>query len=238
MNLHDHLDYYGDPRTAAYAAPLWPTVERSGLVGRGGAGFPTARKLEAVRRGRGRAIVVVNGMEGEPASAKDRYLLSVVPHLVLDGAVLAAAEVGADAVKLAVRRDRVDAVHSLTRAVSERHQFGLDRIELSIHQGPPRYVGGEETAVVHWLNGGPIRPQSVPPRPFERGVAGRPTLVLNVETLAHIALIARYGDAWFRAFGPSHAPGNDVDDRDRRSCKRRGCGGGDGGLTERRGGGV
>ena len=122
MNLHDHLDYYGDPATAAYATPLWATVERSGLVGRGGAGFPTARKLEAVRRGRGRPIVVVNGMEGEPASAKDRYLLSVTPHLVLDGAALAAAEVGADAVMVAVRRDRTDAVHSLTRAVAERHQ--------------------------------------------------------------------------------------------------------------------
>lgn len=207
MNLNHHLDHYGDPHTATYASSLWATVERSGLVGRGGAGFPTALKLHAVRRGRGRPIVVVNGMEGEPASAKDRYLLSVAPHLVLDGAALAAAEVGADVVKVAVRRDRVDAVHSLIRAVSERHQIGLDRIETSVHQGPPRYVGGEETAVVHWLDGGPIRPLSVPPRPFERGVAGRPTLVLNVETLAHIALIARYGDAWFRAVGPSHAPG-------------------------------
>lgn len=207
MNLKDHLDHYGDHGTAAYATPLWATVERSGLIGRGGAGFPTARKLDAVRRGRGRPIVVVNGMEGEPASAKDRYLLSVAPHLVLDGAALVAAAVGAEAVMVAVRRDRIDAVHSLVRAVAERHQAGLDRTVPSIHQAPPRYVGGEETAVVHWLDGGPIRPLSTPPRPFERGVAGRPTLVLNVETLAHVALIARYGDAWFRGLGPSHAPG-------------------------------
>ena len=207
MNLNDHLDYYGDPGTAAYATRLWTTVERSGLIGRGGAGFPTARKLDAVRRGRGRPIVVVNGMEGEPGERERPVPVSVAPHLVLDGAALAAAEVGADAVMVAVRRDRADAVHSLIRAVAERHQTGLDRIEMSVHQGPPRYVGGEETAVVHWLDGGSIRPLAVPPRPFQRGVSGHPTLVLNVETLAHLSLIARYGDGWFGSLGPSHAPG-------------------------------
>jgi NADH:ubiquinone oxidoreductase subunit F (NADH-binding) len=210
MHLADHLNHYGDPSTAPYAfgGQLFTTVERSGLLGRGGAGFPTARKLDAVRRGRSQPIVVVNGMEGEPASAKDRYLLSVAPHLVLDGLALAAAEVGADAVVMAVRRDRTDAVHSIERALAERHRAGLDRIEPSLHQGPPRYVGGEETALVNWLNGGTIRPTAAPPRPFQRGVSGRPTLVLNVETIAHIALLARYGDAWFRSVGLPHAPGS------------------------------
>ena len=210
MHLADHLNHYGDPFTAPYAfgGQLFTTVERSGLLGRGGAGFPTTRKLDAVRRGRSRPIVVVNGMEGEPASAKDRYLLSVAPHLVLDGLALAAAEVDADAAVIAVRRDRTDAVHSIERALEERHRVGLDRIEPSVHQGPPRYVGGEETALVHWLNGGTIRPTAVPPRPFQRGVSGRPTLVLNVETIAHIALLARYGDGWFRSVGLPHAPGS------------------------------
>ena len=210
MHLGDHLTHYGDPSTAPYAlgGRLFTTVERSGLLGRGGAGFPTARKLDAVRRGRSRPIVVVNGMEGEPASAKDRYLLSVAPHLVLDGLALAAAEVGADAVVMAVRRDRTDVVQSIERALTERRRAGLDRIEPSLHQGPPRYVGGEETALVHWLNGGTIRPTAVPPRPFQRGVSGRPTLVLNVETIAHIALLARYGDDWFRSVGLPHVPGS------------------------------
>ena len=200
MHLADHLNHYGDPFTAPYAfgGQLFTTVERSGLLGRGGAGFPTTRKLDAVRRGRSRPIVVVNGMEGEPASAKDRYLLSVAPHLVLDGLAVAAAEVDADAAAIAVRRDRTDAVHSIERALEERHRVGLDRIEPSVHQGPPRYVGGEETALVHWL----------PPRPFQRGMSGRPTLVLNVETIAHIALLARYGDGWFRSVGLPHAPGS------------------------------
>jgi NADH:ubiquinone oxidoreductase subunit F (NADH-binding) len=174
MHLADHLNHYGDPFTAPYAfgGQLFTTVERSGLLGRGGAGFPTTRKLDAVRRGRSRPIVVVNGMEGEPASAKDRYLLSVAPHLVLDGLALAAAEVDADAAVIAVRRDRTDAVHSIERALAERHGVGLDRIEPSVHQGPPRYVGGEETALVHWLNGGTIRPTAVPPRPVRTADAG------------------------------------------------------------------
>ena len=193
----------------AFGGQLFTTVERSGLLGRGGAGFPTARKLDAVRRGRSRPIVVVNGMEGEPASAKDRYLLSVAPHLVLDGLALAAAEVDADAAVIAVRRDRTDAVHSIERALAERHRVGLDRIEPSVHQGPPRYVGGEETALVHWLNGGTDPPDERCRRGRSSAASsGRPTLVLNVETIAHIALLARYGDAWFRSVGLPHAPGS------------------------------
>jgi NADH:ubiquinone oxidoreductase subunit F (NADH-binding) len=210
MSLGDHLEHYGEPLTAPYAVGgrLFTTIERSGLLGRGGAAFPTARKLDAVRRGRSRPVVVVNGMEGEPASAKDRFLLSVAPHLVLDGVALAAAEVRADTVMVAVRRDRADAVHSIVRALAERQRAGLDRIKPTLHQGPPRYVGGEETALVHWLNGGTIRPMTTPPRPFQRGVDGRQTLVLNVETFAHIGLLARYGDAWFRSVGMPDAPGS------------------------------
>ncbi len=152
-------------------------------------------------------MVVINAMEGEPASAKDRYLLCVAPHLVLDGAALASLEVGGDAVAIAVRRDRPDAVHSLNRALDERRRLGIDHVDPTVHTGPPRFVGGEETALVHWLNGGPIRPLAVPPRPFERGVGGKPTLILNAETAAHIALIARYGSAWFRQVGTGEVPG-------------------------------
>ena len=207
-SLLDHLRRFGEPPSGGFAAKrLTDIVERSGLTGRGGAGFPTARKLEAVRSRRGRAMVVVNGMEGEPASSKDSHLLAFAPHLVLDGAALAAAAVGADAVLVAVRRDRVGAVRSVGRAIAERRTAGIDDVEPSMYHGPPRYVGGEESALVHWLNGGPMRPVAVPPRPFERGVDGRPTLVLNVETLAHLALIARFGNAWFRTVGRQDAPG-------------------------------
>ena len=208
MSFREHTRWYGDPAVGLSSRGLIHEVDQAGLRGRGGGAFPTGRKLAAVASARSRPVVVVNGMEGEPGSGKDRHLLAVAPHLVLDGAELAAAELGASRLIVAVRRDAVDAVRSLSRALAERGQgwFGLDPVEVA--EGPPRYVGGEETALVHWLDGGPIRPLGVPPRPFERGVSGKPTLVLNVETAAHMALIARYGAAWFRSVGPGHAPGS------------------------------
>ncbi len=209
MDLSTHLHWYGDPFVPGLDVQgrLTEVVARSGLTGRGGAGFPTSRKLESVAHQRGRTVVVINAMEGEPASAKDRYLLAVAPHLVLDGAAIAAGEVGANAVAVAVRRDCPDAIRSLERALDERRRHRIDRVDPSVHAGPPRYVGGEESALVHWLNGGPIKPLAVPPRPFERGVGGKPTLILNAETAAHLALITRYGSAWFRHVGTHGTPG-------------------------------
>jgi NADH:ubiquinone oxidoreductase subunit F (NADH-binding) len=207
MGFREHARWYGDPCAGLGAGGLIHEVDEAGLRGRGGGAFPTAQKLAAVASARPRPIVVVNGVEGEPASWKDRHLLAVAPHLVLDGAELAATELGASRLIVAVRRDAVDAVRSLSRALAERGEgcFGLDPVEVAL--APPRYVGGEETALVHWLDGGPIRPLDVPPRPYERGVSGKPTLVVNVETAAHLALIARYGAGWFRSVGPDHAPG-------------------------------
>jgi NADH:ubiquinone oxidoreductase subunit F (NADH-binding) len=183
-------------------------IERSGLRGRGGAGFPTARKLRAVAVGGRRPVVVANGAEGEPASRKDKLLLAAVPQLVLDGAVLAAEAVGAHEAIVCVDRDATAARASLTGALAERQRARLDRVELKLAALPPRYLAGEESALVNWLNGGPAKPTFVPPRPFERGVKGRPTLVQNVETLAHLALIARHGADWFRSIGTREEPGS------------------------------
>jgi NADH:ubiquinone oxidoreductase subunit F (NADH-binding) len=94
------------------------------------------------------------------------------------------------------------------RALAERALGGRDRVRIHVHALPARYVAGEETAVVHWLNGGPAKPTTTPPRPFERGVGGRPTLIQNVETLAHLALIARFGASWFRGVGTADDPGS------------------------------
>lgn len=183
-------------------------VERSGLRGRGGAGFPTARKMRAVAAGRGRPIVVANGAEGEPASIKDVSLLGAAPHLVLDGAVVAAAAVGATEALVAVRRGAGFAQRAMEEAIVERAEAGIDPIPIRVFDLPDRYVAGEETALVRWLNGGPAKPAFTPPRPFQRGVRGRPTLVQNVETLAHLALIARFGDGWFRQVGLRDDPGS------------------------------
>ncbi len=179
-------------------------VGRSGLTGRGGAGFPTGRKLEAVAA-RGNAVVVANGTEGEPASGKDKVLLAQSPHLVLDGAAVAAELVGARRVVIVVHqavREIVDA------AVAERRRARVDRVEAKVVTAADRFVAGEASAVVHWVAGGRPVPTRRPPRVSEKGLGGRPTLVQNVETLAHLALIARHGAEWFRSIGTSPEPGS------------------------------
>lgn len=207
-SLAEHTARYGLPPASGQDWPhrtaLIDEVERSGLSGRGGAAFPTARKLAAVAARPG-PVVVANGTEGEPASAKDKVLLARSPHLVLDGAVLAAAMVGA--------RQAVIVVHHSVReiideAVAERRRARLDRVRIRVVTGADRFVAGEASAVVHWIERGVPTPTRTPPRLSERGLGGKPTLVQNVETLAHLALIARYGASWFRALGTAREPGS------------------------------
>ncbi len=188
----------------------------AGLTGRGGAGFPTATKLQAVGAGRGSAVVVANGMESEPASQKDQALLSRAPHLVLDGIELAADAVGASEAHLCLSRSRPRLTDLVFAAADERRRAGHDRIQVQVHEVPHHYVASEESALVHWLNGGEAKPTATPPRPFERGVDRRPTLIDNVETLAHLALIGRYGASWFRQAGLAGCARHDADHRHRR----------------------
>jgi NADH:ubiquinone oxidoreductase subunit F (NADH-binding) len=200
-SLAGHRERYG-PLPDLAPAQLIDVVDQAGLRGRGGAGFPTARKLRAVRAGR-RPVVVANGCESEPASAKDRALLSQAPHLVLDGAVLAARAVGARRIVVCVHHGG-PAAQPLSRAIAERVD---DAVSVELAYLPRRYVASEESALVRFLNTGDARPLAVPPRPFERGVDGRPTLVDNVETLAHLALVAAGGPGWFREAGTVTDPG-------------------------------
>jgi NADH:ubiquinone oxidoreductase subunit F (NADH-binding) len=156
----------------------------------------------------GRKFVVANGSEGEPLSRKDKALLGCVPHLVLDGAALAATAVGADEVVVAVGQGAARERSALTRAVAERTGRGLDRVRFQVAAAPEGFVVGEETALLSWLSGRAAKPTLVPPRPSERGMRGRPTLVQNVETLAQLALVARYGPEWFRELGTDAEPGS------------------------------
>lgn len=200
-----HDARYGPVPLPAYAGPrgrerLIAAVEAAGLRGRGGGGFPTGRKLRAVG---GRAVVVVNGCDGEPVSDKDRALLTLAPHLVLDGAELAAHAVHADRIVLCLHRED-STIPGVAAALAQRPAAGPRPRLVEI---PRRYVSSEESALIKYLNGGDGRPTAKPPRPFERGVNGRPTFVGNVETLAHLALIARYGPEWFRACGTPRSPG-------------------------------
>jgi NADH:ubiquinone oxidoreductase subunit F (NADH-binding) len=221
LSFAEHLDLHGElppfeGRRRRGASGLIDEVEAAGLCGRGGAGFPTATKLRAVAGASrsplgGRPIVVVNAAEGEPASAKDRTLLASLPHLVLDGAQLAAAAIGAQEIVLGVCESATGALDATAHAIGERGQSrrrsgGGGRFE--VLAVPNRYVAGQESALVNFLGGGPALPTFTPPRPFERGVRGRPTLVGNVETLAHLALIARHGAEWFRELGIPEQPGS------------------------------
>ncbi|MGZ4800701.1 MAG: NADH-ubiquinone oxidoreductase-F iron-sulfur binding region domain-containing protein [Acidimicrobiia bacterium] len=207
LTIAEHHDIHG-PMHLLRARELTDAVEEAGLRGRGGAGFPTATKLAAVATRRGPRVVVANGSEGEPASSKDELLLTSAPHLVLDGLVLAAAALDARETIIAVERTRPRALQTVTRAVAERAAAGVDPVSIRVVPVPGRYVAGEESALVHLLEGGDAKPTVVPPRPFERGVGGRPTLIQNVETLAHLALIGRHGPEWYRSVGTPEEPGS------------------------------
>ncbi len=206
LTLPEHLHRHGTLPRRLDPASLVDAVERSGLRGRGGAGFPTALKLRAVASRRGRKVVVANGAEGEPPSGKDKVLLRYVPHLVLDGVAVAAVAVGADEAIVAVSRAATAELAALQEALHERGRS--DPVAIRIAAVPDAFVTGEESALVNAVGGGPAVPTSTPPRPFERGVGGAPTLVQNVETLAHLALVARRGPDWFRELGTRDEPGS------------------------------
>jgi NADH:ubiquinone oxidoreductase subunit F (NADH-binding) len=198
---HGPLPYRGGP------GRLIPDVTESGLAGRGGAAFPAGRKLAAVAAAGRRPVVVANGAESEPLSAKDKTLLRYSPHLVLDGLQLAAEAVGARRAVLYLHED-LSLRGQLNDLLAERRSGGLDRVSVDLVVAPPRFLSGQETAVVNVINGGAAVPTFTPPRTFERGIGGQPTLVQNVETLAHLALIARYGAGWFRSLGTADEPGS------------------------------
>ncbi|HEY3827804.1 MAG TPA: NADH-ubiquinone oxidoreductase-F iron-sulfur binding region domain-containing protein [Solirubrobacteraceae bacterium] len=218
LSLEDHVAIHGPlpasggrgrRRARERASMLVEQIERSGLLGHGGAAFPTATKMRAVAGARGRAIVVVNAAEGEPASRKDRTLLETLPHLVLDGGILAAEAVGADEVIVCACESADIGIESVTRAIEERAAAGSERSpSLHVATVPANYVAGQESALVSYLNGGLAKPTFTPPMPFEQGVRRRPTLINNAETVAHVALIARHGASWFRQLGPPSQPGS------------------------------
>lgn len=190
---------------------LLSEVQTSGLLGRGGAAFPLAVKLRTVRdngqqgqHAQTGSVVIANGEEGEPASIKDRWLLRNRPHAVLDGVRLAAGIVGADRAVVYVSDPR--AAESVERALAE-FPGDLDALSLELVTVAPGYVAGEETAAVHVVNGGPAKPTDKPPRPFEEGVDGKPTLISNVETLAHLAYLHQHGAQTFRDVGTESSPG-------------------------------
>lgn len=208
VETHSAYAAAGGYRLLDNVEALLAEVESAGLLGRGGAAFPLAVKLRTVRgahlRGR-ETVVVANGEEGEPASIKDRWLLRHRPHLVIDGLRLAARMVGAERAFLYVSDQQ--GIAALDAALGEVGFDTLGGLDVVIIPVAGSYVAGEETAAVQAINGGPAKPTDKPPRPFQRGVLGHPTLVSNVETLANLPYLQHHSAAQFRAVGTEKSPG-------------------------------
>ncbi len=206
FGLHDHLEQWGALPLRRARATLLDELDSAGLRGHGGARFPVGTKWRAVSEGRARrAVVVANGAEGEPASLKDAFLLTKFPHLVLDGASLGAAVLNANRIVVYVP-DRLTDV--IGRAIHARRRADLDPVEIEVVGAPEAFLSGQESAVVRALNNGPALPTFVGIQSIRtRGVGGRPTLVQNVESLAQVAMISRFGGQWFRSVGTDDSPG-------------------------------
>ncbi|MGW6172943.1 NADH-ubiquinone oxidoreductase-F iron-sulfur binding region domain-containing protein [Arthrobacter sp. NPDC055138] len=202
----EHLQAYGSLDIGAVTSGFIGVLEASGLTGRGGAAFASWRKMAAAADsgGRGlfspRPVVIANGAEGEPLSHKDAALLANAPHLVLDGVLVAAAALQASRAYIYVTPETMSSVQS---AVAERR----DARHIRPVKADDTFISGEASAVVNRISGGPSLPMDKRRRLSDAGLKGRPTLVLNVESLAHIGLLARFGVDWFRSSGTARDPG-------------------------------
>ena len=192
-------------------------VSDAGLRGRGGAGFPTGKKWQFTREAAGEPrYLVMNGGEDEPGSKKDRVLLENLPHLVLEGVVLAAYAIGANKAYLYVNANYETAIKSVNDALKEAKGAGYwgknicgsnFSLDFEITHAPHNYVAGEDTAVLEVIEGKKAWPRQKPPFPVTVGLFGKPTSVNNVETLANVAPIVLCGADWYRKFGTAESPG-------------------------------
>ena len=192
-------------------------IEKSGLRGRGGGGFPTGRKwrFTAANRG-GKSYVVCNGDEGDPGAFMDRSVMEGDPHKLLEGIAIAAFAIGADEAYIYVRAEYPLAIKRLRKAIADaeaRHYLGDNilgsdfNLEIHIKEGAGAFVCGEETALIASIEGERGMPRPKPPFPANKGLFGRPTLINNVETLANVPVILLKGSDWFSSMGTETSKG-------------------------------
>lgn len=192
-------------------------INESGLRGRGGAGFPTGKKWLFTRECAEQPhYVVLNGGEDEPGSKKDRLLMENLPHLVIEGVILASYAVGATTAYLYINQEYKAANDSMAKALSEARAAGYwgnkifgsgYSLDILFVAAPPTYVAGEDSAAVEVIEGKKPLPRQKPPFPATAGLFGKPTAVNNVETLANISPIIAKGAKWYRTFGTPESPG-------------------------------
>lgn len=195
-------------------------IQEAGLRGRGGAGFPTARKWTlAMAAEAGEKIVICNGDEGDPGAYMDRTILESNPHQVLEGMAICAHAIGATKAIMYVRAEYPLAVKRIEKAIGQANGLGLlgkgilgSSFDLAIElfQGSGAFVCGEESALIQSIEGKRGMPRHRPPYPVQRGLWGRPTVVNNVKTLAAVPPILNHGPSWYRGFGSEHSPGTAI----------------------------
>ena len=195
-------------------------IKQSGLVGRGGAAFPTAMKWDFARKAPGdQKYIICNADEGEPGTFKDRLILEGDPHKLIEGMIIAGYAIGATKGFVYIRGEYSLSIERLEKAIAQARQYGLlgDNIlesgfsfDLSVMKGAGAYVCGEETALIESLEGKRGHPRAKPPFPAVEGLWHKPTVVNNVETLANVPEIVQHGAAWFKGYGTDKCSGTKV----------------------------
>jgi len=192
------------------------TVKRSGLRGRGGAGFPTGTKWSFIPKDIRPSYLVCNADEGEPGTFKDRELMERDPHQLIEGMAIAAYAIGSNEMYIFVRGEFAYAARVLERAAAEAYENGLlgknilgsgFDLDFVIHRGAGAYICGEETALLEAIEGRRGQPRLRPPFPAIQGLFAKPTVVNNVETFACVPHIINKGADWFKGFGTEKSPG-------------------------------
>ena len=195
-------------------------IKKSGLRGRGGAGFPTGLKWEFTAKASGdQKYVLCNADEGEPGTFKDRLIMEGDPHSLIEGMIIAGYAVGATKGYIYIRGEYYGSIDTIRKAIEDAYEYGFlgenilgsgFSFDLSVRLGAGAYVAGEETALIESIEGKTAKPRLKPPYPPTFGLFGKPTVVNNVETFVNVPRIILKSADWFKSFGTESSPGTKV----------------------------